>query len=455
MPHEHNINDADSRFIVDPVTRSIKNTSEKTMIMQYDHKSECITFEIPRYIEGNDMSLCNHVQIHYLNTGKDEEYKGVYIVDDLHIDETDDSKVVCSWTITSQSTKCEGVLNFIIRFMRSEDDITYYAWNTGINHSIRISKGIYNADSFDDIADEYADIISEWENRITSMESIVSGISGVDKDYVDDADTNLQNQIDELIATSYNKEQSEEKFVAKESGKGLSTNDFTNEYKSQLDNLDIPTALADLTEDPTHRTVTDAEKSSWNDKLFCFDSTDDLVQLPATSRPFIWGTVETEFEYADITSGATMTIDFIEDGLYWGRHNGGRYTFTFIANIDNMQSIDDKVTSISASSTNNEYPSAKATYDLVQSVKGTSNTYTIAPSSWSALTDSDPFDYSATVTLIPTLGANSTVELINDNSILFANYGFSILSVSGQTATIASIGQPDDSVMLKVVVTNG
>lgn len=93
--------------------------------------------------------------------------------------------------------------------------------------------------------------------------------------------------------------------------------------------------------------------------------------------------------------------------------------------------------------------------DLVQGVKGTSNTYTIASSSWSALADFAPFKYSATITLIPTIGANSTVELINDNALLFANHGFSILSVSGQTATIASIGQPDDSVTLKVVVING
>lgn len=87
--------------------------------------------------------------------------------------------------------------------------------------------------------------------------------------------------------------------------------------------------------------------------------------------------------------------------------------------------------------------------------KPVSETITIPTSSWSALADSAPFDYSATVTITTTLGENSTVELINNNALLFANYGFSILSVSGQTATIASIGQPDDNVTLKVVVING
>lgn len=58
--------------------------------------------------------------------------------------------------------------------------------------------------------------------------------------------------------------------VDKVNGKGLSTNDFTSDYKAKVDNAaaasDIPTTLAELTDDATHRTVTDAEKSTWNSK---------------------------------------------------------------------------------------------------------------------------------------------------------------------------------------------
>ena len=63
--------------------------------------------------------------------------------------------------------------------------------------------------------------------------------------------------------------------VDKESGKGLSTNDFTNSYKEQIgtnttniSNLSssIPTKLSDLTSDSTHRVVTDTEKTTWNSK---------------------------------------------------------------------------------------------------------------------------------------------------------------------------------------------
>ncbi|MEE1084282.1 MAG: hypothetical protein UH850_11215 [Paludibacteraceae bacterium] len=100
--------------------------------------------------------------------------------------------------------------------------------------------------------------------------------------------------------------------VDKVDGKGLSTNDFTNEYKNKLDNLDdivveesdptVPawakeatkpsytadevgaladtTVLADLTDDATHRTVTDTEKQAWNAKSDFSGDYNDLENAP-------------------------------------------------------------------------------------------------------------------------------------------------------------------------------
>lgn len=47
----------------------------------------------------------------------------------------------------------------------------------------------------------------------------------------------------------------------------------------------IPDALADLTSDATHRTVTDAEKQSWNAKSGFSGSYDDLTNIPSTFAP--------------------------------------------------------------------------------------------------------------------------------------------------------------------------
>lgn len=77
----------------------------------------------------------------------------------------------------------------------------------------------------------------------------------------------------------------------------------------------------------------------------------------------------------------------------------------------------------------------------------------ISVSSWTDLSESSPYTYQATITLSTVISSSSTVELINNQPVLFANYGFAIANISGQTATIYSIGQPSTSVTLTVGVT--
>lgn len=87
-------------------------------------------------------------------------------------------------------------------------------------------------------------------------------------------------------------------------------------------------------------------------------------------------------------------------------------------------------------------------------VDGTTETLTIADTDWSALSSSDPYTYSATVSVTATIGANSTVELINDNAVSFGTYGFAIGSVDqpNNQITVYSIGSPSVSVNLKINV---
>lgn len=80
--------------------------------------------------------------------------------------------------------------------------------------------------------------------------------------------------------------------------------------------------------------------------------------------------------------------------------------------------------------------------------KPTRESFTV--SSWSALSGKSPFTYSATVTASTTIGADTQVELINDDAVKFGTYGFAIGAVSGQTITIYSVGEPATSVTLKV-----
>ena len=50
------------------VVKLITITSTKLELMHSDHQSEHITFEIPRFIDGHDISLSDCIKIHYINT---------------------------------------------------------------------------------------------------------------------------------------------------------------------------------------------------------------------------------------------------------------------------------------------------------------------------------------------------------------------------------------------------
>ena len=53
MAHKHSVYDTSLHFIIDGNTRLVKNSTEaKVTLVQYDHNSERITFELPRYIDG-------------------------------------------------------------------------------------------------------------------------------------------------------------------------------------------------------------------------------------------------------------------------------------------------------------------------------------------------------------------------------------------------------------------
>ena len=96
---------------------------------------------------------------------------------------------------------------------------------------------------------------------------------------------------------------------------------------------------------------------------------------------------------------------------------------------------------------------AYTTQDITPTSTTTYEEVTIQSTSWLALSDSSPYTYQATVTLTTTLTDDSVVELLNNQAVLFATYGFAIASISGQVATIYSIGQPTENVNLTMGVT--
>ena len=181
MAHTHAVIDSDNHFIINPVTREITNNSKKVKLMQGDHASEIFTFEIPRYVDGHDMSLCNKIAIHYINIGKSGSNPDVHIVEDASVDDAEEN-LVFSWLIYRTATKYPGTLNFLIKFSCITDGVIEYQWNTDIFKGITISAGIDNEET---LVEEYSDVFQKWkDDTLAEVQQYVDESFSNDEDIV-------------------------------------------------------------------------------------------------------------------------------------------------------------------------------------------------------------------------------------------------------------------------------
>ena len=163
MAHTHPVVDSDSRFVINSTTRVISTTSDKLELIQGDHQSERITFEIPKIVEGHDMSLCDRIEIHYINIDRrtNATSRDVYIADDVAVD---GDKLTFSWLISGNATKYYGRLNFIILFECLDPDGNYtYKWNTEICKLLIIGEGISNTSA---VIEDHSDILEKFRKEI-------------------------------------------------------------------------------------------------------------------------------------------------------------------------------------------------------------------------------------------------------------------------------------------------
>lgn len=167
MAHTHPVTDKDTHFEIDGGTRLVKNTSDtKTMLVQFDHKSERFTFKIPREIDGHDLMDCNRVRVHFLNLerSKRTEHKGVSpITDTLAVHPEDDKFVTCSWLVPNEATQIVGYLYFVIEFACVDGNEVLYSWNTARHTSITIAEGLNGGK---EVVEANIDILTQWENEL-------------------------------------------------------------------------------------------------------------------------------------------------------------------------------------------------------------------------------------------------------------------------------------------------
>lgn len=167
MAHKHPVYDTDKHFVIDPITKKISTECPKVCLPQHSHRSERFTFELPKEVEGHDMSLCNVVEIHFQNieaVNKSNKNIGIYKVEDL---QTDGDTVFGSWLIDGESTYYVGGLMFAIHFACVVDGKVEYNLPTLSYSAITIGETVWNSET---IANEHPDIIAEFEARIQAVE---------------------------------------------------------------------------------------------------------------------------------------------------------------------------------------------------------------------------------------------------------------------------------------------
>lgn len=193
MAHLHDIRDNDSHFIIDPETRNITNrTGKMVTVMQYDHNSERVTFEIPKDIEGHDMSLSDVVQVFYENNSKGTSassrvtVSGANEVLDLAPAEDDPDTLVFSWLIGQQTTQHVGTIRFQIRFVCHSDDeeVPEYSWRTNLCTAFTVLPSL---NTINDMVDVNPDVFIELDQRMDQLER--KGVS----------DERLNNSVSEYV----------------------------------------------------------------------------------------------------------------------------------------------------------------------------------------------------------------------------------------------------------------
>ena len=148
MSHSSKIKDTETHFIINPETRTITNDFKgNNTIVQGDHNSERFTFDIPRYVDGHDMSEVSDISINFRNAATSNIliYNGTYKPDDVAIGGENEDIVTFSWLLSSDTTQYVGNLLFSIQFVCLNDkgEVTY-VWNTGVYKDIAVIETMNN-----------------------------------------------------------------------------------------------------------------------------------------------------------------------------------------------------------------------------------------------------------------------------------------------------------------------
>lgn len=210
---------------VDDDTRVVTVPEAYKMLgVESDKKAKRIWFKFPKLVGNNGLNLMElNIRINYRNAAGDGD---IYAVTDKK--EEKDS-VIFSWELHDNVTKQKGKIQFVVCATKTKTDGSIInEWNTKLNSECESFEGL---ETKHEVEKENPEVI----------EYILANLGG----------TVTQEQIEEALKNYF------------------------------LENpINVPKNLSDLQDDAEHRTVTDTEKQSWNDKSDFSGNYEDLEGKP-------------------------------------------------------------------------------------------------------------------------------------------------------------------------------
>lgn len=135
-----NSGDLEPHIIIDKKRKVSVPDELKRIAVQHDHNIETVTFDCPRYWDGNDMSqsrIC-------INYKRPDGILGSCVASNVIIDETDNTIMHFDWTISQDVTVKDGSLMFLVCIKKFDTDTgeEINNWHSELNTEMYISKGL-------------------------------------------------------------------------------------------------------------------------------------------------------------------------------------------------------------------------------------------------------------------------------------------------------------------------
>ena len=243
-------------LIIDPSTRKIAIPKSEQLFGVYGEGNiERKYFKCPKIVGDNvDLSDCYIFVNYYTAKG----LPGKYTVKDVKVD---GENITFSWELKQHI------------FDANEDTSIYFAVEAKNKDKVEVfrtspatGKAKETIDTDKEIEDTYADVILDLISRVDTLEKEPISEEKIEKSVKSYLEKNPIEETDPTVPECA-KEEEKPTYTAEEVG-------------ALPDTTEIPKNLSDLQDDAKHRTVTDEEKQSWNDKSNFSGNYEDLQGKP-------------------------------------------------------------------------------------------------------------------------------------------------------------------------------